>query len=97
MSKWRWRYFKLSAQQNKLFDNELSLSYDKNIILSQEIFIRFIDIIENNARIRSTAFQIAFEKTKLPILVYNHHIIFGDISNKTHYLIAVENDEIRSN
>ena len=45
-----------SGDRCEIVDNKIILSFEKDIILSQSIFIHFIEVINNNAPIRSTTF-----------------------------------------
>jgi hypothetical protein len=87
-----------SGDRCEILDNKLSLAFSKDIVLSQEIFIHFIEIVENSAHIRLTTFQtILFQKDLINITWSQpFHIVFVDIFNKTYYLISVENNSIRS-
>ena len=72
---------------------------DNRIILSNEIFIHFIRVMKNSTHIRSTTFQRInfFLKDSINITwSQEFHIAFVDISNKSYYLIVVQNNYIQS-
>jgi hypothetical protein len=87
-----------SGDRCEIVDNQINLSFDKNITLLQDIFIHFIEVIENASHIRSTTFRrISFVEDIINITWSKpFHIVFVDISNHTYYLILVQNIYFRS-
>ncbi|CAF4011362.1 unnamed protein product [Rotaria magnacalcarata] len=79
-------------------DNEIILSFEKNIVLSQSIFIHFIEIIKNNIPIRSTTFQTVPIKQDYITILWPRvfHIIFIEFFKKNYYLTVVQNTYNRS-
>ncbi|CAF4370897.1 unnamed protein product [Rotaria sp. Silwood2] len=74
-------------------DNKIILSFEKNIFLSQLIFIHFIEVINNNRPIRSTTFQTIPVKQDFITIFWSRpfHIVFIEFLKKKYYLSIVQN------
>ncbi|CAF5142883.1 unnamed protein product, partial [Rotaria sp. Silwood1] len=53
----------------EIVDNKIILSFQKNIVLSQSIFIHFIQVINNSAPMRATTFR-TIPLIKSSLIVY---------------------------
>jgi len=87
-----------SGDRCEIVDNEIRLSFNKDIILSQEIFIHFIRIMEDATHIRSTTFRSIPVTEDLISITWSQpfHIVFIDLSNKNYYLTVLQNIYIPS-
>jgi hypothetical protein len=74
----------------EIVDTKLILSFDKNILLTQSIFIHFIQVMTKSEQIRSTTFRtIPFEQDALTISWSRpFHLVFIEPSNNSYYLIV---------
>jgi hypothetical protein len=72
----------------ELNETKLILSFDKNILLTQSIFIHFIQVIDNIEPVRSTTFRtISFQQDTLTIYwSQRFHLVFIELDNKNYYL-----------
>jgi hypothetical protein len=84
----------------ELIENRLIISFDKDIILTDTVFIHFIQIIKNDKPRRATTFRrITFKQN--PIDIYwskPFHLVFIEIQteNKNYYLPFIQNYYNRS-
>jgi hypothetical protein len=87
-----------SGDRCEIANNELLLLFHKDIVLSQEIFIHFIQAIENATHIRSTTFQTIPVTVDLINITWSQpfHVVFVELSNKTYYLTVIQNIYIPS-
>ncbi|CAF1466728.1 unnamed protein product [Rotaria sp. Silwood1] len=76
----------------EIVDNKIILSFDNNIVLSQSIFIHFIEIINNDKPKRTTTFRtIPFIQNSL--IIYRSrpfHLVFIELYNKIYYLAIIQ-------
>ncbi|CAF3258739.1 unnamed protein product [Rotaria sp. Silwood2] len=73
-------------------DNQIILSFQKSIVLSQSIFIHFIQVINNSAPMRTTTFR-TISLTKNLLIVYlsqPFHLVFIELLNKIYYLAVIQ-------
>ncbi|CAF3755523.1 unnamed protein product [Rotaria sp. Silwood1] len=82
----------------EIVDNKIILSFHKHIVLSQSIFIHFIDVINNGPPIRTTTFR-TISLTKNSLIVYwsqPFHLVFIELLNKIYYLVVIQKTYERS-
>ncbi|CAF1398188.1 unnamed protein product [Adineta ricciae] len=87
-----------SGDRCETIDTVISLSFHTDILLSHELYIHFIRIMNNLTHQRSTTARSLTVKEDLINITWPQpfHIVFIDISNKSYYLVAVENIYIPS-
>jgi hypothetical protein len=79
-------------------DNKLILSFSKDIVPSQSIFIHFIEVIKNDAPVRATTLR-TIPVIQDSVTIYwsrPFHLVFIEISNQTYYLTVFEKTYNRS-
>jgi hypothetical protein len=78
------------GDQCEIADNKLILSFDKNIVLTQSIFIHFIHVTTYSEPVRLTTFRtISFRQDALTIYWSQpFHLVFIDFEKKDFYLIV---------
>ncbi|CAF4970062.1 unnamed protein product [Rotaria sp. Silwood1] len=82
----------------EIVDNKIILSFQKSIVLSQSIFIHFIQVINNSAPMRTTTFR-TIPLTKSSLVVYwsqPFHLVFIELLNKIYYLAVIQKTYERS-
>jgi hypothetical protein len=87
-----------SGDRCEIADNQLVLSFDKEIVLSQSLFIHFIQVLNNNLPIRGTTFQtIPIQKDAI-IIRWSQpfHLIFTELDKKIYYLTVIQTTYNRS-
>ncbi|CAF2821896.1 unnamed protein product [Rotaria sp. Silwood2] len=86
------------GDQFEIVDNKIILSFQKSIVLSQSIFIHFIDVINNGAPIRTTTFRtISLIKNSLTVYWSQpFHLVFIELLNKIYYLAIIQKTYERS-
>ncbi|CAF4392432.1 unnamed protein product [Rotaria sp. Silwood2] len=67
----------------EIIDNKIILSFQKNIVLSQSIFIHFIEIINNGTPIRITTFRKIFLTENSLIKTYERSTSINKIINSS--------------
>jgi hypothetical protein len=69
-------------------ETKLILSFDKSIVLSQSIFIHFIQVMNKDFPVRSTTFRtISFEQNSLTISWSQpFHLVFIELDNNNYHL-----------
>jgi hypothetical protein len=77
-----------SGDRCEIADTKLNLLFDKDLVLSQSIFIHFIEIMEFDAPVRSTRFRtIPLREDSLTIhWSQTFHLVFIEPFNNTYYL-----------
>ncbi|CAF3904852.1 unnamed protein product, partial [Rotaria sp. Silwood1] len=82
-----------SGDRCELVDNTIILSFDKDIILPQQIFIYFIRMIENGPHENGTIFKTILTNEKSITIQWSYpfHVAFLDFFDKNYYLIIVHN------
>ena len=75
----------------ELADNQLILSFEEGIAISQQIFIHFIEVINPGPR-RATTFRTMLVKQDSLVIYWSQefHLVFSELSNKTYYLTLVQ-------
>ncbi|CAF4370898.1 unnamed protein product, partial [Rotaria sp. Silwood2] len=79
-------------------DTKIILSFQKSIVLSQSIFIHFIQVINNSIPMRTTTFR-KIPLTQNSFTIYwsrPYNIIFIELLNKIYYLAVIQNKYERS-
>jgi len=86
-----------SGDRCELVHNKIILSFGKDIVLSQSIFIHFIEIINNNIPGRTTTFRtIPLQQNSLTIYGSQpFHLIFIELLNKFYYLALIQTNYTR--
>ncbi|CAF2931593.1 unnamed protein product [Rotaria sp. Silwood2] len=76
----------------EIADNEIIFEFEKNIVLSQSIFIHFIEVINDATPIRTTTLRtISFTQKSFTIFWSRpFHLIFIELQNKIYYLAFIE-------
>jgi hypothetical protein len=76
------------GDQCEIVDTKLILSFDKNIVLTQSIFIHFFQVIDAIEPVRSTTFRtIPFQQDALTVYWSRpFHLVFIELDNKNYYL-----------
>jgi hypothetical protein len=77
----------------ELADNKLILSFSEDIVLSQSIFIHFIEIIDmHNAPVRATTFKTLPVRQESVIIHWSRpfHLVFIELFNRTYYIAVVQ-------
>ncbi|CAF2814567.1 unnamed protein product [Rotaria sp. Silwood2] len=77
----------------EIVDNKMILSFRNDIVLSQSIFIHFIQIVNDSTPIRTTAFR-TIHLTQHLLSIYSSqpfHLIFIELLNKIYYLAVIQN------
>jgi hypothetical protein len=79
-----------SGYQCEIADKKFILSFDKNLVVSQSIFIHLIEVIEGVAPVRLTTFRtIPLRQDSVTIRWSRpYHLVFIEFSKK-HYYLAV--------
>ncbi|CAF0744979.1 unnamed protein product [Adineta steineri] len=87
-----------SGLRCEIIDNEINLSFHKNINLSQSILVHFIEVFDDAAPINGSTFQMIPVNQRTAIFYWAHpfHIIFAELDDKKYYLIRVQNTYHRS-
>ncbi|CAF4810398.1 unnamed protein product, partial [Rotaria sp. Silwood2] len=73
-------------------DSKIILKFRNDIVLSQSIFIHFIEVIANAAPIRVTTFR-TIPLTQNSLIVYwsrRFHLVFIELQNKIYYLAVIQ-------
>ncbi|CAF0809741.1 unnamed protein product [Adineta steineri] len=81
-----------SGDRCEIEDNQLILSFTKDILLSQSIFIHFIQIIKNAPPIQATTFTTIPIKQDSILIQWSQtfHLVFIELFNKNYYLTLVQ-------
>ncbi|CAF2685183.1 unnamed protein product [Rotaria sp. Silwood2] len=81
-----------SGDRCEIVDNKIILSFENDIVLSQSIFIHFIEAINGSVPMRMTTFRTIFPvKNSLTILwSRSFHLIFIELYNKNYYLVVIQ-------
>ncbi|CAF3975438.1 unnamed protein product [Rotaria sp. Silwood2] len=82
----------------EIVDNKIILSFQHDVVLSQSIFIHFIEVINNGTPIRTTTFRtISFIQHSL-IIHWSRpfHLVFIELFNKVYYLALIQKTYERS-
>jgi hypothetical protein len=77
-----------SGDRCQTADNKLTLSFNKDIVVSQHIFMHFLSIIRDTELLRSTTFRTISVKQD-PLTIYwsqPFHLVFIELLNKHYYL-----------
>ncbi|CAF4395012.1 unnamed protein product [Rotaria sp. Silwood2] len=82
----------------EIIDNKIILSFNNDIVLSQSIFIHFIEVINNNEPKRTTTFRTIPFIQKSLIIHWSKpfHLVFIELYNKIYYLAVIQNIYNRS-
>jgi hypothetical protein len=81
-----------SGKRCEIIDNKIILSFNKDIILSQSIFVHFIEIRNNSFPKRSTTFKTISSYQNSILISWSHpfHIVFIQLLNKTFYFVVLQ-------
>jgi len=81
-----------SGNRCEIIDNKIILSFNEDIILSQSIFIHFIQIIKNSLPKRLTTLKTISVYQNEIIIYWSQpfHIVFIEFLNKKFYLVVVQ-------
>jgi hypothetical protein len=85
-----------SGERCEIVDNKLILSFDKDIVLSQSIFIHFIDLFSLSASIESSERATTFRTIPIrqeSVTIYwprPFNLVFIEVSKKNYYLAVVQ-------
>ncbi|CAF4330935.1 unnamed protein product, partial [Adineta steineri] len=81
-----------SGDRCEIEDNQLILSFTKDILLSQSIFIHFIQIIKNAPLIQATTFTTIPIKQDSILIQWSQtfHLVFIELFHKNYYLTLVQ-------
>ncbi|UJR12638.1 hypothetical protein I4U23_016813 [Adineta vaga] len=73
-------------------DNKLILSFEKNIIRTQSIFIHFVEVVKNNIPNRATTFKMIPIRQDSIIIYWSQpfHLVFIELFEKNYYLVVHE-------
>ncbi|CAF3051659.1 unnamed protein product [Rotaria sp. Silwood2] len=87
-----------SGDQCELVHNKIVLSFEKGIVLSQSIFIHFIEVINNSIPGRTTTFRtIPLQQNSITIYWSQpFHLVFIELLNKFYYLAIIQTNYQRS-
>jgi hypothetical protein len=87
-----------SGDRCEIADKKLILSFAKDIVLSQSIFIHFIDLSIYNELIRTTTFRTIPVRPDLVIINWTQpfHLVFLELMNKNYYFIVLQETYNRS-
>ena len=87
-----------SGDRCEINDAKIILSFDENILLTESILLHFIEIRPNTPIRNGSTFQSIPLYHKQIIIRWSHrfHIVFGEFSDKTYYLIHIDKDYNRS-
>ncbi|CAF1109410.1 unnamed protein product, partial [Adineta steineri] len=86
-----------SGDRCNITDNELNLSFNKDIILSQDILFHFIQVSGNATHNRSTTFRKILIREDTISITWSKpfHIVFIEL-DKTYYLVMYQKTYIQS-
>ncbi|CAF4548267.1 unnamed protein product [Rotaria sp. Silwood2] len=76
----------------EIVDNQIILSFNNDIVLSQSIFIHFIQVLKDGPPVRTTTFR-TISLIKHSLTIYWSHpfnLIFIELLNKIYYLVIVQ-------
>jgi hypothetical protein len=81
-----------SGDQCEIADTKLIVSFDKDIILSQSIFIHFIEVFSNNRPLRMTTFRTIPVRQNSVMIYWSlpFHLVFIELNNKNYYLTVIQ-------
>jgi hypothetical protein len=81
-----------SGNQCEIVDNQLILSFDKNIVLSQALFIHFIEIPIYGQPEQATTFRTIPIRQDNVIIRWSRpfHLVFVELDKKTYYLTILQ-------
>ncbi|CAF1317877.1 unnamed protein product [Adineta steineri] len=87
-----------SGLRCEIIDNEINLSFHKNIKLSQSILVHFIEVFNDSPPINGSTYQMIPVNKRTAILYWSYpfHIVFTELDDKKYYLIHVQNTYHRS-
>ncbi|CAF1411627.1 unnamed protein product, partial [Rotaria sordida] len=82
-----------SGERCEIVDSKIILSFHKDIILSQTMFVHFIRAIDNGLHENGSTFKTIFTNQKPVTIEWAHpfHVAFLDFFNNNYYLIIVQN------
>ena len=87
-----------SGERCELEDAKIIISFNENIVLSDTLIVHFVQIERNSRRKNGTTFQsIPLHQNEITIRwSRDFHIVFGELQNKSYYLINVDKNYNRS-
>ncbi|CAF4136103.1 unnamed protein product [Rotaria sp. Silwood2] len=87
-----------TGDQCEIVEKKIILSFENDIVLSQSIFIHFIQMINNNPSMTTTTFRIIPFTQQLLTIYWSRpfHLIFIELLNKIYYLAVIEKNYERS-
>ena len=88
-----------SGDRCQTVDNNITISFSKDIVPSQSILIHFIEVIDiRNKPVRSTTFKTIPVKQDSVIIYWARpfHLVFIELFNHTYYLVIVQKISNRS-
>ncbi|CAF4187063.1 unnamed protein product [Rotaria sordida] len=82
-----------SGERCEIVDNKIILSFHKDIILPQTMFVHFIRAIHNALHENGSTFKTILANQKSVTIQWPHpfHVAFLDFFNNNYYLIIVQN------
>ncbi|CAF3548055.1 unnamed protein product [Rotaria sp. Silwood1] len=82
-----------SGERCEIADNTIILSFHKDIILPQTMFVHFIRIIDNGPHENGTTFKTILTNQKSITIQWSYpfHVAFLDFFDNNYYLITVQN------
>ena len=86
-----------SGDQCESADNQLILSFDENIVISQQIFLHFIEVTIRAPK-RATTFRMLPVKQDSMRIYWSQpfHLVFTELFSKSYYLTVIQRDYQRS-
>jgi hypothetical protein len=87
-----------SGDRCEIVDNKLILSFEKAIVLSQSIFIHFIEVNKKGPPVRATTFRTIPIKQDSIIIQWSRpfHLVVIELQSKKYYLTVVQKTYQRS-
>jgi hypothetical protein len=87
------------GDQCEIADNQVILSFEKDIVVPQSIFIHFIGISQEPSPSRATTFKMIPIKQDSVIIYWSQpfHLVFIELFPKHYYLTAIQKTYNRSN
>ncbi|CAF2569210.1 unnamed protein product [Rotaria sp. Silwood2] len=87
-----------SGDRCEIVDKKIILSFGNDIVVSQSIFIHFIQVINNGTPIRTTTFRTIPLTQQLLTIYWSQpfHLIFIEFLNKIYYLAVIQKTYERS-
>ncbi|CAF4723770.1 unnamed protein product, partial [Rotaria sp. Silwood2] len=82
----------------EIADTKIILSFGNDIVLSQSIFIHFIQVVNDSTPIRTTTFRTIPLTQRLLALYWSQpfHLMFIELLNKIYYLAVIQKTYERS-